>query len=162
MSIKQLRILPVLAGVLFPASGALAQFPRTYSRDQGLYDTGRKGTYKIERRTIAGTVKSVDAEKKTLVLVAKKADITIDASAGIIRAGKGSALVGDIQVGDKVKVFGETTVQGGLRAMEMTLPKERMTVPPPSKEIKTEKRPDRKKADPKGSDPKAGADEKKQ
>lgn len=166
MSIKQLRILPVMAGVLMPATGALAQFPRTYNRDQGLYDTGPKGSYKIQRRTIEGTVKSVDAEKKALILTAKKAEVPIDASAGIIRAGKGSALVGDIQVGDRVTVFGETTIQGGLRAMQMTLPKERMSIPPPAKEVKpakssAPKSSAPKSSDSKGSDPTPNADEKK-
>ena len=42
------------------------------------------------------------------------------------KAGKGGAKFEDIKVGDKISVYGESTVQGGLRSMEMRLPKERM------------------------------------
>jgi hypothetical protein len=103
----------------------------------------------IKRETVSGTVKSVDTARKQLVLQAgkeKKArEVPVEVGPCVIKAGKGSATLADIQVGDKVRVFGEVTVQGGLRAMEITLPAERMSIPPAGKkkpaEAPAEKKP---------------------
>ena len=77
----------------------------------------------------------------------------------LIKAGKGSATFADIKDGDKVKVYGEVMVQGGIRAMEITLPKERMSIPPtpkvkPVKAAKTETPKDADKTDKKADDKK--------
>lgn len=89
---------------------------------------------KIKRKTVSGTVKAVDSEKKTLIVASgksdKAADVPVDVGPSLIKAGKGGATLVDIKVGDKIRVWGEVTVQGGLRAMEITLPKERMSIPP--------------------------------
>ncbi|HEU4754040.1 MAG TPA: hypothetical protein VFU47_13100, partial [Armatimonadota bacterium] len=101
--------------------------------------------YQIPRRTVSGVVKSVDKEKMTVTVATGKGKseklVPVDASAGVYKAGKGSATFQDIHEGDKIKVYGEATVQGGLRAMEITLPKERMSIAPvkPEKPAKSEK-----------------------
>jgi hypothetical protein len=100
-------------------------------------DTGKAFDFQIKRRTVSGVVKSLDGEKKTLVLESGKGkeakDVPVDVGPAVLKAGKGLATFEDIKVGDKITVYGETTVQGGLRAMEMTLPKERMSIAPSSK-----------------------------
>jgi len=91
----------------------------------------------IKRRTVSGAVKSSDADKKYLVVASGEGkdakEVLIDVGPSLIKAGNGSATFKDIQPGDKVRVYGEVMVQGGVRAMEITLPKERMTIPPPEK-----------------------------
>ena len=69
----------------------------------------------------------------------KTLDVPVDVGPSLIKAGKGGATFADIRTGDKVKVYGEVTVRGGIRAMEITLPKERMSIPPPEKPKKTAK-----------------------
>lgn len=115
--------------------------PRSTDRNRGTTDdTGKAFQFSIKRRSVSGTVKSVDADRKTLVLdQGKSKEIPIDVGPSLIKAGKGSATFTDIQVGDKISVYGESTVQGGLRAMEIQLPKQRMSIAPPSKP-KREKR----------------------
>jgi len=60
-------------------------------------------------------------------------EIPVDVGPALIRAGKGGATFADIQVGDRVEAYGEVTIQGGLRAIELSLPKERMSIAPKSK-----------------------------
>lgn len=93
-------------------------------------DTGKVFQFAIKRKSVSGTIKSVDSDKKWVVLAVKQKEMPIDVGPSIIRAGKGKATFEDMKVGDKISVYGESTVQGGLRAMEITLPKERMSIPP--------------------------------
>src|SRR5207302_10019029 len=90
----------------------------------------------IKRSTASGVVKAVDADKKQVILTTGKdrkvRDMPIDVGPCVIKAGKGSAKFDDIHPGDRMSVYGEVTVQGGLRAMEITLPASRMSIPPPS------------------------------
>ncbi len=91
----------------------------------------------IKRRTVSGVVKAADAEKKVLTLAAgegKEAkEVMIDVGPSRIVAGKGGATFADLKPGDKLKVYGEVMAQGGVRAMEITAPKERMSILPPEK-----------------------------
>ena len=119
------------------AGPVLAQlYPGRPSTDR-TQDTGKAFQFSIKRRSVSGSVKSVDGEKKTLVVQTGKdkslKETPIDVGPAIIRAGKGQATFADIHVGDKISVYGESTVQGGIRAMEITLPRERMSIAPASK-----------------------------
>jgi hypothetical protein len=96
----------------------------------GKNDDTNRLKFGIKRRTASGTVKSLDNDRKTLVLASGAKELPIDVGPSVIKAGKGGATFADIKVGDKISVYGESTVQGGLRAMEMHLPKERMSIPP--------------------------------
>jgi hypothetical protein len=152
-------LLPALAGSLLLAGAAGAQLPGgVLGRGTDLTRDAR-GNLKltIRRSTISGVVKSVDAEKKQMIVETKNRkapEVPVDVGPCIIKAGKGSAKLADIQPGDKVRVYGEVTVQGGLRAMEISLPSSRMTIPPPSKA-------DRKAAEKKAAEErKAAADAK--
>jgi len=138
---------------------AAFQLPRGTTVDRTPRDTGKAFDFQIKRRSLSGVVKSLDAEKKSLVLETGKGkdakETLVDVGPAVLKAGKGHAVFADIKVGDKVSVYGETTVQGGVRAMEMTLPKERMSIPPAGKP-KKEPKPEAPKspADPKPEAPK--------
>ena len=123
--------------------GAEAQFPPV-GRTDVPRDAGPTTSYRIKRRTVNGIVKSLDKEKRTLLLVPRKGkeakEVLILVGPSEIRAGKGGATFADIQEGDRIRVYGETTVQGGVRAMEITLPAERMSIPPPPKSEKKPKK----------------------
>ena len=130
------RALLALAAVLTLTGSAFAQvLPRSSDRNgRSTDDTGKPFQFSIKRRSVKGAVKAVDADKKTLLLdLGKGKEIPIDVGPSLIKAGKGRATFTDIQVGDKIEVYGESTVQGGVRAMEITLPKERMSIAPPTK-----------------------------
>lgn len=132
-------LLPALAGSLLAAGAARAQYPPggvMGGNTQLPRDARGNLKLQIKRSTISGVVKTVDTDKKQLILDTKSKkghEIPVEVGPCIIKAGKGSAHLADIQAGDKIRVYGETTVQGGLRAMEITLPSNRMTIPPPSK-----------------------------
>lgn len=132
---RVLRAVPAAITLALLAGSAHAQYvpPGAIQRPDPTNNTGLK--FKIKRRSVSGTVKAVDPDKRTLVLASTQGakDVPVDASLGEIKAGKGSAKVADIRTGDKITVYGEVTVQGGLRAMEITLPPSRMTVPPAPK-----------------------------
>lgn len=131
--------------VLACQGSALAQFPglggaifnedRTDSR-------GNRGAL-IKRRSIAGVLKSKDPEKKLFVVTLdgskQQYDVPVDLGPVPIDAGKGRATLVDLQPGDRLKVFGEVTIQGGIRAMEVTAPPERMSIAPPEKPKKVKK-----------------------
>lgn len=114
---------------LVGAATAQLGLPRTYQPRPD--DTGL--SFKIKRRSVSGEVKSVDATKKTLVLASSSKEVPVDVGPAIIRAGNGMATFADLQVGDKLSVYGETTVQGGIRAMTIQAPKERKSVEIPKK-----------------------------
>jgi len=132
-------LLPALAGSLLAAGAARAQYPPGGVMGGGTQlPRDARGNLKlqIKRSAISGVVKNVDADKKQLLVDTKSKkghEVPVDVGPCIIKAGKGSARLADIQPGDKIHVYGEVTVQGGLRAMEITLPSSRMTIPPPSK-----------------------------
>lgn len=125
-------------------------------------DSGTGGQrYRIKRRTEKGDVKSLDPQKQTLVMVVGKGEqakeVPVDIGPSIIQAGKGSARFEDIRVGDRIRVYGEETVQRGLRAMEVTLPPDRMTIPPPPRPDKKRKgepreKPEKERAGPKSTE----------
>ena len=143
MRLKSRWALWALAGLVGLTGSALAQvLPRSTDRSgRATDDTGKAFQFSIKRRSVKGAVKSLDSDRKTLVLdLGKEKEIPIDVGPSLIKAGKGSATFADIKVGDKISVYGESTVQGGVRAMEITLPKERMSIAPPSKP-KREKKP---------------------
>jgi hypothetical protein len=96
----------------------------------GKTDDTNKLKFAIKRRTASGMVKSLDNDRHTLILASGQKEIPVDVGPSVIKAGKGGAKFEDIKVGDKISVYGESTVQGGLRSMEMRLPKERMSIPP--------------------------------
>lgn len=110
---------------IIPGGGSNSRIGNGNTRD----DTGRV-KFSIKRKRVSGTIKSLDSDRKWLVLTVSKKEMPIDVGPSIIRAGKGRATFEDMKVGDKISVYGESTVQGGLRAMEITLPKERMSIPP--------------------------------
>jgi len=120
-------------------------------------ESGKNEGFRIKRKTVSGTVKSVDVEKKKMVVEtgkgSKSAEMIVDVGPSVIKAGKGGATLGDARAGDKVTVYGEITIQGGIRAMEITLPKERMSIAPPEKPKKVSKK-DAKAEEPKPEDPK--------
>jgi hypothetical protein len=136
-----LRALPALVALsllagpsgaqIFPGGGYGRGNPNTQDRDHGVNTTSK-------RKTVSGTVKSVDTQHKLMVVSGESGktgkDVPVDVGPSLIKAGKGSAKFDDIKVGDKLKVFGEVTAQGGLRAMEITLPASRMTIPPTPKQ----------------------------
>ena len=141
---------PALVVLLVPGMAG-AQLPGTPGgRNRTPDDVNRGLQFNIKRRTVRGTVKSVDSDKKLLVVQAgqeKAKDVLIDVGPSRIRAGRGQATVADIKPGDKISVYGESMVQGGLRAMEITLPKERMSIAPPEKPKKVKRTPAEKEAD---------------
>lgn len=140
-------VLWALAGSLTLTGTAFAQVLPRPNAGQTPNDTGKAFQFNIQRRSTSGVVKSLDAEKKTLVLeTGKGKEMPIDVGPSLIKAGKGRATYEDIQVGDKISVYGESTVQGGLRAMEITLPKERMSIAPPKKVKKTKEEREAEKA----------------
>jgi len=99
----------------------------------------------IPRKRVQGTVKSLDNDKRTLMLSVlgknkKPVEMAIDVGPSLIFAGKGNATFADIHADDPIKVWGEMTVQGGIRAMEITLPPSRMSIPPPPKPEKHKKK----------------------
>jgi hypothetical protein len=142
MRSRAVWMVPVVVGSLL-AGPVLAQlYPGRPTTDRN-QDTGKAFQFNIKRRSINGSVKSLDSEKKILVVASGKdkglKEVPVDVGPAVIKAGKGSATFADIQVGDKITVYGESTVQGGLRAMEITLPKERMSIAPPSKPKKVKR-----------------------
>lgn len=150
MRMKQLCTLAALT-VCVAAGGAQAQYlPQPGNRNTIPNESGKDQGFRIRRKEISGTVKSLDAEKKKLVVQtgkgSKTKDVPVDVGPSLIRAGKGGATFADIRSGDKITVLGEVTIQGGLRAMEITLPKERMSIPPPEKPKKTAKKKSNKDA----------------
>lgn len=148
-----------LAGLLLAlaAGGARAQLSLPRQNDRRDNENRASLGLKIARRTVSGLVKSLDPEKRLFVLTTGKGerarDVAVDVGPSLIKAGKGGATFADLHAGDKVSVWGEVTVHGGLRAMEITLPKERMSIPPPEKP-KREKKSDEKKADSKKTEDK--------
>lgn len=129
MKKSTVRALSALVGSVLLAGAAHAQYPIRTGGGRTSEDRDPARRFQIKRRTVSGRVKSVDTEKKTFVVAGSK-ETAVDVGPSLIKAGKGSATVNDIKVGDRVKVFGEATVQGGIRAMEITLPSERMSIPP--------------------------------
>jgi hypothetical protein len=130
---------PALVGSLLLPGVARAQYGGLPGRPQGPEETTTGRSYKIKRKTVHGTVKAVNKDKKSLTVAVDRdggKEVPVDASGGIIRAGKGWGTVADIQPGDKIRVYGESTVQGGVRSMEMTLPPARMSIAPLTKEEK--------------------------
>lgn len=139
---------PALIGSLLVAGTAQAQISLPGNNNNQLPKDAATGTkLNIKRKTVNGVVKSLTPERKLLVIAAGKEtatkDMPIDVGPSIIKAGKGAAKYADIQVGDKITVFGEVTVQGGIRAMEITLPANRMSIPPPAPKTKEEKKKER-------------------
>src|SRR4051812_10293202 len=127
MSYKTIRVLTAVAGAVLLASAAGAQVAVPgYGGAQLPKDARATPHYTIKRATVRGTIKSIDVTKKQVMVDAghdKKArEMPVDVGPCIIKAGKGSATLADFKVGDKISVYGETTVQGGLRAMEVTVP----------------------------------------
>ncbi len=158
--------------VMLPAAGLaflIAALPVSAQITTGSVGQGVRGdTYAgmkllIRRRTVSGTVKQSDTERKHLVLASTSGkpgtEVHVDVGPALIRAGKGQAKFDDLKVGDKLRIFGEVTIQGGLRAMEITAPKERMTIPPPVKppKVKVPKEPKPKKGTDKKVDEKKPA-----
>jgi len=127
-------VLPALLSTLFLPGLASAQLGPIGGRGpQPPADTGRR-SYHIKRRTISGVVKTIDPEKRTLVLTtSSKKDVAVDMYAGLIKAGKGGATLADLQPGDRLSIYGETDVHGGLRAMETQAPASRMSIKPLTK-----------------------------
>src|SRR4028118_1941755 len=105
--------IPALALLLLPGIAG-AQLPGGLGgRNQNPVDPGKGLEFNIKRKTVRGTVKSVDNDKKMLVVQAgneKAKDVVIDVGPSLIRAGKGKATVADIKPGDKISVYGESTV----------------------------------------------------
>jgi hypothetical protein len=138
MSKTSFCVLPAVLATLALAGSAAAQLPLPTGGGARINtDSRTPQKLKIPRKTVSGLVKAVDVEKKLFTLTAKNSgkelELPIDVGPSLIKAGKGSATMADIQSGDKVRVWGEVTAQGGIRAMEITLPKERMSIPPPQK-----------------------------
>lgn len=135
--------LMALAASLAVTGSAFAQvIPGNRGPGRTPDDTGKVFQFNIKRRAVSGTVKSLDEDRKVVMLEQKGKEMPIDVGPSLIKAGPGKATFADIKVGDKISVYGESTVQGGLRAMEITLPKERMSIPPPKRDkaaIKAEK-----------------------
>jgi hypothetical protein len=144
MKKHQLLLIAALGASVIAGSAQAQLYPRSRDTTGIPSESGKDATFKIKRKTISGTVKSVDVPKKRLVMEngkgSKAAEIPVEVGPSIIKAGKGGATVADIRAGDKITVFGELTVQGGIRAMEITLPKERMSIAPPEKPKKTSKK----------------------
>lgn len=140
---------PLLASVMLLAGPVAAQFGRAPVNPFPEDSRGQRG-FQIKRKTVQGTVKSADAEKKLLVLnlgdEKDAKELSVEVGPCRIFAGPGSATLADFKPGDKLKIFGETTVQGTLRAMDIWAPKERMSIAPPEKPKKVKLTPEQKKA----------------
>jgi len=144
---------PALLSLSLLVGPAEAQFPGTSRGPVNPFPNDSRGGqqgFQIKRRFVNGVVKSRDAEKKVVVLNTggeKQAkELPVEVGPCRIFAGPGKATLADIQVGDKVRIYGESTIQGGLRAMDVWLPKERMSIPPPEKPKKIKLTPEEKKA----------------
>lgn len=131
-----MRQLTVRASVLLAlllATGAQAQYSPFPHRNRTPREPGGLPSAKIKRTTVSGTIKSIDVEKRTLVLERHKSrrtrEVPIDVGPSVIKAGKTPGTFADLAVGDLIRVYGEETVQGGVRAMEITLPRRPAAAP---------------------------------
>ena len=80
--------------------------------------------YTIRRKTVRGVVRSIDPAKWVVMLEGDKGElIPVEAKLALLYAGKTAPSLTDIRLGDRIRVYGEVTIQGGIRGMEIHLPK---------------------------------------
>ncbi len=153
---------PMLASLMLLSGPVAAQFGTAPVNPFPEDSRGNRG-FQIKRKTVQGSVKSTDGEKKLLVLNVgdekEPKELRVVVGPCRIFAGPGSATLADFKPGDKLKVYGETTVHGNLRAMDIWAPKERMSIAPPEKPKKIKLTPEQKKAKREAAKAKRAADE---